>query len=166
MTTDLQLSTYGKKIGETLTNILNLNEYGLGHMIAEYSLDPFKYYLSKKYNELFVSKKHYLLSKNHRFTFDNMADYFNKIALELGHRHDIIDFQKTGNIITLYYKENENIVELSFILKNNEMYLYLDDTYSHPWAYKDPFMLINLYINVIFRNNRLMSNDILFSHCV
>lgn len=170
---NIDKSTYTEKYCNIICESTNFGEHGLNQLITEYAQDPVKHYLSNKYNEFFVDKKNHTYASKHKFTFDEMANYFNDIATKLGHRHKLIDFQKNDNYISLFYNNNNKdgiMNNINFIIKNDGLYLQPEHPKSIAWPYDSPSMLLNLYLGKIHRDNtglnKLEHTDILFDHCL
>ena len=156
------MAKYNNIITNLLYNNTIINEIGICDMISQYSMNPVKYFLSQKFNEYYITNKRVSTNK-HCFTFDDMAYFFNNIAIKQGNRHTLIDFKKNNNIIELQYYNNN----MKFKIKeNDDLYLQPESYNTVCWPYKDPVFMINLYLNKIFRDNILLKTDILFEHCI
>ncbi len=163
----MQKSQYGNNIAELLNNILD--EYGLCELIKDYAADPVKLYLSDKYNE-YYSHGTRIYSLKHKFSFDDVSDYFTHIEQVKGSRHNLIDIRKHGQLIYLYYNDNDTPHNVVFKLKPDGLYLQPEHISSVSWPYSDAPTMLQLYLNKIFRDNNapsciLSSSDILFCHC-
>ena len=162
-------SKYGNNITETICQLNIFDEPGLAKIISDYLLNPFKIYLSDKYNEYFGNSMR-VKEINYNFNFEDINSFFTKLEIETGHRHNIIDIRMHNNIINLYYNNNNINITVDFILKEDGLYLLPKNIYSAKWPYSDAYMMINLYLNNIFRDNininsKLYKTDIIFRHC-
>jgi hypothetical protein len=163
----MQKSQYGNNIAALLYNILD--EYGLCELITDYAADPVKLYLSDKYNEYYFHGRH-ISSLKHKFSFDEVSDYFTHIELVTGARHNLIDIRKRDSLIYLYYNDNNIPHNVVFKLKPDGLYLQPEHPSSVSWPYNDAPTMLQLYLNKIFRDNyapnsSLICSDILFRHC-
>lgn len=152
---------YNSIIINILYNNTTINEIGICNMIAEYCMNPVKYFLLQKFNKYYIIEKKYSLININKFyfTFDDMSDFFNEITRKLGHTHSIIHFTKTNDIIELYYNSNN----IKFKIKeDNNLYLQPETIESKAWPYKNPVFLFDLYLNHLYYDNILLETDILF----
>ena len=155
------MSKYNNAIINILHNNTIISEIGICCIIAEYCMNPVKYFLSQKFNEYYNNYNKYkrVSSTKHYFTFDDMAYFFNNIAIKLGHNHTTIHLTKNNDIIELYY--NTNCMKFK-IKENDNLYLQPESYNSVAWPYKDPVFMFNLYLNKLNRENILLETDILF----
>jgi len=163
----MQKSKYGKNIAALLNNILN--EYGLCELITDFAADPVKLYLSDKYNEYFLQGAR-VSSLKHQFSFEEVSNYFAQIEQIRGARHNLIDIRKHGQLIYLYYNDNNSHHNIIFKQKPDGLYLQPETYKPVSWPYSDAPTMLHLYLNKIFRDNNapsslLTSSDILFRHC-
>ena len=159
------MSKYNKAISNMLYNNTIISDISICEIISTFSSNNLKYYLFCKYKKYFIPKSPSTYSKQHNFTFDDMALYFNYIMKKLNKRHPLIHFEKTNDIITLYVGQDYSI---TFKIMNNKLYLHNKlNQYTIEWVYSDPYMLFDLYLNKVFHENpnELYAHDILFEYC-
>jgi len=163
----IEKSKYCSELPNIIMECTNFDEQGLAYIVRDYTIDPFKAYLSNKYNEYFAGCKKCNFSK-YNFTFDEVSNFFDKIATKTGQRHPLIDLQKNGNIISLWYNGDGNTTNIRFRLAKNEMFLQDEWIGSVAWPYSEAKTLMDIYLNKVSRNsepNKLIYTDIIFDHC-